>query len=129
EGESEAGRAMQDGEADITYGDVDNTTALIVSIMNKQYSFAKFLLDRGADPNVVGGYGRTALYAIVDMRNEDWSTLPNRKTEDPLPALDIVKALLARGASVNVALTAPLPGRSGMDSGDTTLGSGTSPLM
>jgi ankyrin repeat protein len=129
EGDIESARAMLDAGVDINYGDVDNTTALIVSIMNKQYSLAKFLIDRGADPNVIGGYGRTALYAIVDIRNEDWSTLPNRKTEDPLPALDIVKGLLARGANANAALTAPLPGRSGMDSGDTTLDAGTTPLM
>ena len=120
---------MLDGGVDINYGDVDNTSALVVSIMNKQYSFAKFLIDRGADVNVVGGYGRTALYAIVDIRNEDYSALPNRKTEDPLPTLDIVQALLARGANVNLALTANLPGRSGMDAGDTTLGAGTTPLM
>src|SRR5215467_35690 len=129
EGDIESARAMLDAGVDINYGDIDDTTALIVSMMNKQYSFAKFLLDRGADPNVVGGYGRTALYAIVDIRNEDWSTLPNRKTEDPLPALDIVRGLLTRGANVNAALTAPLPGRSGMDSGDTTLDAGTTPLM
>jgi ankyrin repeat protein len=129
EGDMESARAMLDAGVDINYGDVDNTSALIVAIMNKQYSFAKFLLDRGADPNISGGYGRTALYAILDIRNEDWSTLPNRKTEDLLPSLEIVKQLLARGANVNAVLTAPLPGRSGMDSGDTTLGPGTTPLM
>jgi ankyrin repeat protein len=129
EGDVETGRAMLDGGVGIDYGDVDNTTALVVAIMNKQYTFAKFLLDRGADPNIVGGYGRTALYAIVDMRNEDWSTLPNRKAEDPLPAVEIVKALLSRGANLNAALTSPLPGRSGMDYGDTTLDAGTTPLM
>jgi ankyrin repeat protein len=129
EGDIESARVMLDGGVDINYGDVDNTSALIVSIMNKQYSFAKFLIDRGADVNVVGGYGRTALYAIVDIRNEDWSALPARKTEDFLPTLDLVKAMLARGANVNLALTANLPGRSGMDSGDTTLTVGTTPLM
>jgi ankyrin repeat protein len=129
EGDVDSARAMLDGGVDINYGDVDNTTALIVAIMNKQYTFAKFLLDRGADPNIVGGYGRTALYAIVDMRNEDWSTLPNRKAEDSLPSIEIVKAVLARGANLNTPLTAPLPGRSGMDAGDTTLGAGTTPLM
>ena len=77
---------------DINYGDVDNTTALTVSIMNKQYSFAKFLLDRGANPNMVDASGRTALYAIVDTRNEDWTTLPERKTDDALPSIEIVKA-------------------------------------
>jgi ankyrin repeat protein len=129
EGDTESARVMLDAGVDINYGDVDNTTALIVAIMNKQYSFARFLLDRGADPNLVGGYGRTALYAIVDIRNEDWSTLPNRKAEDPLPSLELVKELLALGAKADAALTAPLPGRSGMDSGDTTLDSGTTPFM
>ncbi len=129
EGDIESARVMLDGGVDINYGDVDNTSALVVAIMNKQYSFAKFLIDRGADVDIVGAYGRTALYAIVDIRNEDYSALPNRKTEDPLPSLDIVHALLARGAQVNLALTANLPGRSGMDSGDTTLHAGTTPLM
>jgi ankyrin repeat protein len=129
EGDIQTARVMLEGGVDINYGDVDNTTALVVAIMNKQYSLAQFLIDRGADVNVVGGYGRTALYAIVDIRNEDWSALPARKTEDLLPTLDIVKALLARGANVNLALTANLPGRSGMDSGDTTLDAGTTPLM
>jgi ankyrin repeat protein len=129
EGDIESARVMLDGGVDIDYGDVDNTSALVVSIMNKQYNFAKFLIDRGADVNAVGGYGRTALYAIVDIRNEDWSALPARRTEDPLPTLDLVKAVLARGANVNLALTANLPGRSGMDGGDTTLSAGTTPLM
>jgi ankyrin repeat protein len=129
EGDIETARVMLDGGVDVNYGDVDNTSALVVALMNKQYSFAKFLIDRGADVNIAGGYGRTALYAIIDIRNEDWSTLPNRKTEDSLPSLEIVKQLLARGANVNAVLTAPLPGRSGMDSGDTTLGAGTTPLM
>jgi ankyrin repeat protein len=129
EGDIETARAMLDAGVDVDYGDVDNTTPLVVAIMNKQYSFAKFLIDRGADPNVVDAAGRTALYAIVDIRNEDWSTLPNRPLEDPLPSLEIVKALLARGAAVDTPLTRPLPGRSGMDSGDTTLGAGSTPLM
>ncbi len=129
EGDIDTARVMLDAGVDINYGDVDNTTALTVAIMNKQYTFARFLIDRAADVNVVGGYGRTPLYAIVDIRNEDWSTLPNRKPEDSLPSLDLLKQLLAHGAKVDTALTAPLPGRSGMDSGDTTLGPGTTPFM
>jgi len=129
EGDIESAKAMLDGGADINYGDIDNTTALVVGIMNKQFSFAKFLLDRGADVNVVDAGGRTALYAIVDIRNEDWSTLPNRKAEDSLPSLEILKQVLARNPNVDAALTRPLPGRSGMDSGDTSLGAGSTPLM
>jgi len=129
EGDIESAKYMLDSGADINYGDIDNSTALVVSIMNKQYTFAKFLLDRGADVNVVDAAGRTALYAIVDIRNEDWSTLPNRKGEDPLPSLDILKQILTKSPNVDAALNRALPGRSGMDSGDTGLGAGSTPLM
>jgi ankyrin repeat protein len=129
EGDIESARVMLDKGVDINYGDVDNTTALVVAIMNKQYTFAKFLIERGADVNIAGSYGRTPLYAIADMRNEDYSALPNRKTEDPLPTIDVLKALLDRHANVDATLTAFLPGRSGMDFGDATLGEGTTPLM
>jgi ankyrin repeat protein len=97
--------------------------------MNKHYSFAKYLIDRGADPNIVDAYGRTALYAIIDIRNLDWSALPERKADDPVPSMDIAKELLARGAHPNTALTKNLPGRSGMDTGDTTLTEGATPFM
>ncbi|HLQ77966.1 MAG TPA: ankyrin repeat domain-containing protein [Terriglobia bacterium] len=129
EGDVDSAKAMLDAGVDMNFGDVDNTTALVVSIMNKQFSYAKFLIDRGADVNVVDAGGRTALYAIVDIRNEDWSTLPNRRAEDALPSLEVLKSLLDHGAKPDSALNRPLPGRSGMDAGDTTLGAGSTPLM
>jgi ankyrin repeat protein len=129
EGDIESAQAMLDKGVDINYGDVDNTTGLTVSILNKQYSFAKFLIDRGANPNIADAAGRTPLYAIVDIRNEDWTALPLRKSEDPLPSIEVLKALLAQKAEVNITLSRPLPGKSGMDGGDTTLGAGTTPLL
>ena len=129
EGDIESAKVMLEGGVDIDQTDVDGATGLVVSIMNKKYTFAKFLLDRGANPNLADVKGRAALYAAVDMRNEDYSALPNRKEDDPMPSLEIVKALLDRGANPNTPLTKNLPGRSGMDSGDTTLDEGTTPLM
>jgi ankyrin repeat protein len=129
EGDVASAQAMLDGGVDINQVDVDGANALVFSIMNKRFSFAKFLLDRGADPNLADVKGRTALYAVVDIRNEDYSALPSRKEFDPTPSIDIVKALLDRGAKPNLQLTKSLPGRSGMDSGDTTLDEGTTPLM
>ena len=129
EGDIDSAKAMLDGGVDINQTDVDGATALVVSIMNKKYTFAKFLLDRGANPNLADDKGRAALYAAVDMRNEDYSALPSRKAEDPLPSIEIVKALLDHGANPNLQLTKNLPGRSGMDTGDVTLDAGTTPLM
>ncbi len=129
EGDIETAKAMLDHGVDINQTDVDSTSGLVVSIMNKQYTFAKFLLDRGADPNVTDVKGRAALYAAVDMRNEDWSALPMRKGQDPLPSMELIKAILAHGAKPNAALTHNLPGRSGMDYGDVALDEGTTPFM
>jgi ankyrin repeat protein len=129
EGDMESARVMLDAGVDINQVDADGENALVVSIMNKHYSFAKFLLDRGANPNLADERGRTALYAAVDIRNEDYSALPNRVGDDPLPSLEIVKALLAHGANPDTALIKNLPGRSGMDSGDTALTEGATPLM
>src|SRR5262245_22068673 len=129
EGDLESARLMLDGGVDINFGDVDNVTPLVAAIMNKQYTVAKFLIDRGADVNVIDAGGRTALYAAIDIRNEDWTAMPNRTTDDPLPAFDVVKAIVDHGAKLDVPLTRPLTVRSGMDFGDNTLGAGATPLM
>ena len=129
EGDIETGRVMLDAGVDINQVDVDGTSGLVISILNKRYSYAKFLLDRGADPNIADSRGRAALYAAIDMRNQDYSALPAHMEDDPLPNLELIKVLLARGANPNAQLTKALPGRSGMDAGDTTLGPGSTPFM
>ncbi len=129
EGDIESARIMLDAGVDINHGDVDNVTPLVAAIMNKQYTLAKFLIDRGADVNVVDAGGRTALYAMIDIRNEDWTAMPNRTTDDPLPTIEVVKAIVDHGAKLEVPLTRPLTVRSGMDFGDTTLGDGATTMM
>src|SRR5262249_42782688 len=101
EGEVETAKVMLDAGGDINIPDADNTTALVVALMNKQFTFAKYLLDRGADPNIADAKGRAALYAAVDIRNEDYSATPARKQLDPMPSIEIVKALLEHGAKPN----------------------------
>ena len=129
EGDLESARIMLDAGVDINHGDVDNVTPLVAAIMNKQYTLSTFLIERGADVNIVDAGGRTALYAMIDIRNEDWTAMPNRTTDDPLPTIDVVKAIVDHGAKLEVPLTRPLTVRSGMDFGDTTLGAGATPMM
>ena len=129
EGDIDCARTMLDAGVDVNQVDVDGTSVLVVSILNKHYKFAGFLLDRHADPNLMDARGRSALYAAIDMRNEDYSAMPTRPENDDLPSLDLIKALVAHGADVNQKLLRNLPGRSGMDSGDVALGPGATPLM
>ena len=129
EGDVESARAMLDAGADMNQLDADGAHPMTIALVNKHYTFAKFLLDRGANPNSADSRGRTPLYAAIDARNEDYSALPARKENDALPSVEIIRALLDRGANPNAALTRNLPGRSGMDSGDTGLSLGTTPLM
>ncbi len=129
EGDIETAKVMLDSGVNINQTDIDNTSGVVVAIMNKHYTFAKWLLDRGADPNVTDVKGRAALYAAIDMRNEDWSAMPNRKLEDTYPSLTLIQDIIAKGAKLDAKLTKPLPGRSGMDSGDTSLDEGTTPFM
>ena len=129
EGDEAAALVMLNAGVDINQLDVDKTSVLVASLLNKKYTFAKFLLDRGANPNLADVNGRTALYAAIDMRNEDYSAMPAHPAMDSMSDLEIIQALLAKGANPNATLTQRLPGRSGMDSGDTSLGEGTTPLM
>ena len=129
EGDVDSARSMLDAGADINQLDADNTHALTIALMNKRYTFAKFLVERGANPNLADVRGRAPLYAAIDARDEDYSAMPSRKEDDAVSSLEIIQVLLDHGADPNATLTKNLPGRSGMDSGDTALGPGTTPLM
>ena len=120
---------MLDAGVDINQVDVDGTNALIFSIMNQRYSFAKFLLERGADPNLSDVKGRGALYAAVDIRNEDYSAMPSRKEDDPLPSLEIVKDLLAHGAKLDTPVDEESARAKRYGYGRYDLGQGATPLM
>lgn len=129
EGDIATAKVMLDYGVDINIVDGEKTSPLVIALMNKQYTFAKFLLDRGANPNIADTFGRAALFAAIDIRNEDYSALPRRPQSDPMPSLDIIQAIVAKGANLNQPLVQKLPGRSGMDTGDATMGDGSTPLM
>ena len=69
----------------------DGNSALVMGTHSGHRKLAAFLLDKGADPNAAGA-GYTALHAAVLMDD-----------------LELVKALLARGANPNARLTKGTP--------------------
>jgi ankyrin repeat protein len=70
--------------------DTDAAT-LLVAIDSHHEAMARFLLERGANPNL-NGAGRTALHSAI---------------QQAMP--ELVKALLARGADPNARLSRPMP--------------------
>jgi len=122
-------RALAESGANLNATDPDQMTALLVAIINAHYDAAAVLLDLGADPNIGDVAGMTPLYAAVDMNTfPDTPGRPTPKPSGTLDAVDIVKALLARGAKPNATLNAPILVRV-HDRGDGTLGAGATPLM
>jgi uncharacterized protein len=90
--------------ADIDLPDPDETTALIMALLNYQWDAARFLIEAGADVNLWDIYGQTPLYVAVDM-----NTPPvGRRVE--LPSMDfatggqIAQLLLEHGANPNAQL-------------------------
>jgi ankyrin repeat protein len=112
EGNLEMAHILLDGKADVNRTSANGTSPLVVAITNNHLELAMFLLDRGADPNAADAFHkRTPLYAAVEMRNPEFT----RDTPSPLPdvrePLDVIKALLDRGADPNARVnTTPFRG-------------------
>jgi len=126
----DAGRVLVAAHANLNATDPDGATALVIAIVNANYDFAAFLLDAGADPNVVDNVaGMGPLYAAIDMhRLAIGHGRPNPRPGGTLDSVEIVRRLLARKADPNAVLKAPIFQRQ-HTIGDATLGKGATPFM
>jgi ankyrin repeat protein len=130
EGAIEAVRALADAKADLNLPDPDGTTPLILAIINARFDTAVALLDKGANPNVADQTGMTPLYAAVDMHTlSPLMGRPAPPLRDSIDAVDMAKALLRKGANPNAQLKRPIIGRHTANTGDGSLGEGSTPLM
>ena len=103
-----------DTNARVLFKEGTAASALMVAIDSGQADVARFLIERGADPNHDGA-GRTPLHSAV---------------QHELP--DVVAALLAAGADPNARLEKPLPlvsRRIRQDNGLTPTTAGSSPFL
>jgi ankyrin repeat protein len=114
QGKLDAVRALLDGGANVNQAGADNTSPLLIAIVNGHYEVAEALVERGADPNVADTNGRTPLYAAIDLRNVQWS-------QGPAPELPqathfaMIERLLAAGADPSIKITGEVGHRGSFD--------------
>jgi ankyrin repeat protein len=110
DGRIEAVQTLVEGGADVNQvTGSEKSTPMVLALINGHYDVAKYLLDRGADPNIANIDGLAPLYALVDMRFAVVGWVPNPKTDrEKIDGLDLMKALIAKGANVNQRLVRKL---------------------
>ena len=103
EGNLEMARILVDSKADLERPSANGTRPLVVAITNNHIELALFLLEKGADPNAADNfYKRTPLFAAVEMRNPDFTRESPPPVPDARDPMDLIQALLARGADPNL---------------------------
>ena len=76
-------------------------TPLLMAITNAQVPVAQLLVERGADVRAADWWGRTPLWAAVEIRNLDLRSGAVDNGVDRAAALRLVEAILAKGVDVN----------------------------
>ena len=114
QGKIDAARALVEGGANVNQAGADNTSPLLIAILNGHYELASMLLELGADPNIADANGRTPIYAAIDLRNVQWSQGP--APELPQAAhLAMIEQLLAANADLSVKITGKVGHRGSFD--------------
>jgi ankyrin repeat protein len=131
EGCVECAKYLVDAGADLNLADPEQVSPLLLSILNGHFDLAAYLIQKGANPGKWDWYGRTPLYAAVDLNTLPRGGRPDQPSLDTTTSLQIIEQLLAAGANPNPQLKLAPPFRNiGNDRGlDGLLTIGTTPLL
>ncbi len=116
--------ALLDGGAEVNQAGADNTSPLLIAVVNGHYDVASALLERGADPSIADHNGRSPLYAAIDLRNVQWSQAPAPE----LPQAEhmaMIRRLVDAGADLGIKISGKVKHRGSFDMRWTDLKGGT----
>jgi uncharacterized protein len=131
EGCLDCAKYLLEGGANINLADPEEVSPLLLAVLNGHFDLAAYLIQKGANVNKWDWYGRTPLYAAVDLNTIPRGGRPDRPSLDITPGIKVIELLLAGGANPNPQLKLAIPFRNiGNDRGlDGTLTIGTTPLL
>ncbi|HEX7081780.1 MAG TPA: ankyrin repeat domain-containing protein [Gammaproteobacteria bacterium] len=104
EGCVDGARVLVEAGADIDLADPDRVTPLVLALINMRFDTAAYLIEAGADVDKWDFYGRTPLYAAVDLSTLPRGGRPDVPSTDETTALEVIRMLLERGANPNIQL-------------------------
>ena len=81
--------------------DGQGTAPVMTAIHSGRVPFALFLLEQGADARVATRDGETALHSAISIGGRQIGFDPDATVREPPNKLELIKALLARGADPN----------------------------
>ncbi len=124
-------RILAKAGADVNLKDPDGVSPILMATLNFNFDIAAFLIQRHADVDKWDLWGRSPLYAAVDMNTLPVGGRADRPSLDHTTALQLVELLLAAGANPNLQLKLFPPYRSLRDDrgADGLLTVGTTPLV
>ena len=131
EGCVDCAKYLAQAGADLNLADPEQVSPLLLSVLNGHFDLAAYLIQKGANPGKWDWYGRTPLYAAVDLNTLPRGGRPDQPSLDTTTSLQIVEQLLAAGANPNPELKLAPPFRNiGNDRGlDGLLTIGATPLL
>ena len=117
--------------ADPNLRDPDGVSPLLLSILNFHFDIAAYLVKRGVDVDHWDTWGRSALYAAVDLDSLPVGGRADRPSLDQTSSLQLIDLLLKAGANPNLQLKLFPPYRSLRDDrgADSLLTVGATPLL
>ncbi len=104
EGHIETARQLVLGGADVNQvTDGDQSSPLLVAVINGNYDLARLLMEQGADPNLVSDDGAGPLFATLNIEwsLRTWYPQPSAFRQQETTYLDLMALLIAAGANPN----------------------------